>query len=394
MNITPEFTIEEIAGADELAPVWVELEARADAPFYLSWDWIGCWLREAKLRPTVLAGRIAGRIVLLAVVTPASRRDVLPIAFHGLHLNMSGVPAQDIITTEYNGFLIDRDWAGRIESKAIAFLLRGLVVAGQRRDELHLKNVADGFQRWLPESGLTVRELQRKPSWRVDLSAIRAGEKSYLNGLSSNTRQQIRRSMRLYEQHGKLSASPAATVPEALEYLDGLAELHQRYWNSRGEPGGFSFQFFAEFQRSLIQTCLPRGTVEIIKVAAGDHIIGYVYNMVYRGEVSAYQTGFNYESDARLKPGLVSHTLCIEQHIRDGSAVYDFLAGEHRYKANLGDPGPDLIYLLAERPTLALMAETRLHDARRKLGAVWRQLRQTHRVGASPRAHRASNVDP
>jgi CelD/BcsL family acetyltransferase involved in cellulose biosynthesis len=191
-----------------------------------------------------------------------------------------------------------------------------------------------------------------------------------------------------------LSALRAATVPEALMFLDGLTELHQRYWNSRGQPGGFSFQFFASFQRSLIQTCLPHGTVEIVKVAAGDHIIGYVYNMVYRGYVYAYQTGFNYESDARLKPGLVSHALCIEQHLRDGSAVYDFLAGEHRYKASLGARGPDLIYLLVERPTLALLAETKLYDARLKLGAVWQQLRRTQRGDVSSPARSVSDADP
>ena len=80
------------------------------------------------------------------------------------------------------------------------------------------------------------------------------------------------------------------------------------------------------------------------------------------------KTGFRYESDPRLKPGLVSHCLCINRHLDDGSDVYDFMAGDARYKANLGEPGPDMIYLLAERPTWPLQLESALHGAKRRLG--------------------------
>ena len=360
---------------DELRRLWLELEQRAAPPYFLSWDWIGCWLHEASLHPVVLIGSVDARIVLLGIVIPSTRRDVLPIAFHGFQLNMTGDPQQDIITTEYNGFMVERAWVGRIEAEAIAFLLSGVVVAGQRRDELHLKNIAADFQPTVAASGFAVREVQRKPSWRVDLDAIRAAGRQYLDCLSANTRQQIRRSMRLYEKRGELTAVRASSVTEALAFFEGFKELHQRYWNGRGEPGGFSFPFFEAFQRRLIQTCMSHGTVALMRVSAGSFVIGYVYNLVYRGHVSAYQTGFQYESDARLKPGLVSHALCINQHLAAGDAVYDFLAGEHRYKANLGEPGPDMIYLLAERPTWPHRFESALYGAKDRLGMVQRKLR-------------------
>jgi CelD/BcsL family acetyltransferase involved in cellulose biosynthesis len=325
----------------------------------------------------VVIGRVDGRIVLLGIVMPSTRRDVLPIDFHGLQLNMTGDPQQDIITTEYNGFMVDLAWVGRIEAEAIAFLLSGVVVAGQRRDELHLKNIAADFQQTVGASGFAFREVQRKPSWRVDLDAIRTAGKQYLDCLSANTRQQIRRSMRRYEKRGELTAVRASSVSEALTFFEEFKELHQRYWNGRGEPGGFSFPFFEAFQRRLIRTCMSRGTIELVKVSAGAFVVGYVYNLVYRGHVSAYQTGFQYEADSRLKPGLVSHTLCINRHLADGNMVYDFLAGEHRYKANLGEPGPDMIYLLAERPTWPHRFESALYGARGRLGMVQRKLRHT-----------------
>ena len=111
-------------------------------------------------------------------------------------------------------------------------------------------------------------------------------------------------------------------------------------------------------------------------------MIGYVYNLVYRRHVYAYQTGFHYESDPRLKPGLVSHCLCIDRHLDDGSDVYDFMAGDARYKANLGEPGPDMLYLLAERPTWPLRLESALHGAKRWLGTAGQRLRAVNRTGS------------
>jgi len=361
------FEISTSMGLAELERAWQDLEQRASPHFFLSWDWVGCWISEALPEPAVLIGRVDDRIVLLGALAPSSRRDVLPITIHGLQLQAIGNLQQDIITIEYNGFLVDRDWVGKVETAAISHLLNGVIVDGHRRDELHLRNISADLEPAVTASDYYFSELQRKPSWRVDLAQVRAAGKQYLESLSANTRQQIRRSIRLYEKRGPLVARPARSVPEALAFLDGLKELHQRYWTGRGEPGAFAYPFFEHFQRRLIQACLPNGTVEIVQVSAGSDVIGYIYNFLYRGHVYAYQSGFLYEEDSRLKPGLVSHALCIELHRENGSRIYDFMAGDARYKANLGQPGPDMLYLLAERPTWPLKLESALHGIKRRL---------------------------
>src|SRR6185312_3345625 len=40
------FSIVTVDSVDGLERMWRELEARADGSFFLSWHWIGCWLRE------------------------------------------------------------------------------------------------------------------------------------------------------------------------------------------------------------------------------------------------------------------------------------------------------------------------------------------------------------
>lgn len=357
----------------DLALLWRDLEARADITFFLSWSWIGAWIAELGHCPPVLFGEASGALVLLGLVVPRRRAEAGVIRVNGLRLHTTGENGKDCIAIEYNGFVVDRAWVGRIEAEAVDWLLRRAIVGGRRRDELHVVGVLERDGAMLVPSGCLVQEPYRKPSWRVDLDAVRASGKSYLDTLSANTRQQIRRSMRLYQEAGPLSATRAADVPTGLCWLDGLKELHQRQWQARGEPGGFAFPFFERFQRRLVADCIPRGEVELLRVARGEQAIGYVYNLVLRGHVLAFVTGFLYEEDKRLKPGLVCHTLAIERHLGEGASVYDFLAGETRYKSNLGMPGPDFVYLLIQRPTPVTRAERLLRRGWERVRALRRR---------------------
>ena len=318
---------------------------------------MGAWIAELEAPPLVLVGEANGALVLLALLVPRLRREAAgAIRVRGLHLHATGREEIDVVAQEYNGFLVDRAWAGRADAGATAWLL-GRRVGPHRFDELHIKDiVADQAPVLTPPDAL-VRELSRKPSWRVDLDAVRAGGAAYLDTLSANTRQQIRRAMRIYEERGALVAERAPDAATALEWLDALAMLHQRHWEERGRPGGFAFPFFVRFQRRLVAACVPRGTAEVVRVTAGNQPIGYVYNLVLRGHVLAFVTGFVADDDGRLKPGLVSHALCIERHLAEGARLYDFMAGAYRYKASLGQPGPELVYLQLQRPTPMTRAE-------------------------------------
>lgn len=370
--MTVTFEIIEGMARSALEALWSDLEARATPTVFLSWDWIGGWIETADITPAILIGRHDGRTVLLATLMPGARRSVSGLTVYTLHLNATGVQAQDIITIEYNGFLVESGFEGRFDAAAIRFLTSGITIAGHRRDELHIKTAPAPIDTAIVESNVAFSEVQCKPSYRIDLNAVRASGKVYLDTLSANTRQQIRRSMRLYEKRGALLATRATSVEQAFGWLDKLGELHQVYWIARGQAGGFANPFFVKFQRHMLQRCLATGVVELFRVSAGEHAIGYVYNFVYRGHAYAYLTGTLYEDDAKLKPGLVNHTLCIEAHLAEGAAFYDFMAGDNRYKSNLGKPGPDMFYFVAQRPTLALKLENRLRTLKHRFNA-WRK---------------------
>jgi CelD/BcsL family acetyltransferase involved in cellulose biosynthesis len=362
-----DFALRTDLGWDELSVLWRDLETRADATFFLSWDWIGCWLAETAISPPVLVGRQGGVVVLLGALVPSSRPETGPIAIRGARLHATGDDEQDVITIEYNGFLVDRALGDTAEDSAVAFLMQS-----RRIDELLLRNVARDYAAAGSGTGLLHTLIWRKPSFRIDLDAVRATGRTYLDGLSANSRQQIRRSMRLYEKSGPLRLTRARDVAEAMAFLDGLKELHQPYWISRGERGAFAYPFFVRFQHRLITTCFDHGTLELVRISRGDVAIGYLYNLIYRRRVFAYQSGFLFEADAKLKPGLVSHVMCIEDHVQNGMGLYDFMAGDARYKSSLGQPGPDMRYVLVQRPTAMIRLENRLRRLRRRLRAIAR----------------------
>ncbi|HEX5325829.1 MAG TPA: GNAT family N-acetyltransferase [Acetobacteraceae bacterium] len=374
MTAAIRFHIQTDLSADDLGLLWRDLEARADITFFLSWHWIGAWIAELGECPPVLVGEASGALVLLGLLVPRRRQEAGVIRVNGLRLHTTGDRTKDCIAIEYNGFLVDRAWAGHAPREAAAWLLCGAAVGGRRRDELHIVAMTEQQARSITPPDAFVQMPYRKPSWRVDLAAIRESGRDYLDTLSANTRQQVRRSMRLYDADGGLTSERATDVPTALHWLDGLKELHQRQWQARDKPGGFAFPFFERFQRRLISSCIPRGTVELLRVRRGEQAIGYVYNLVLRGHVLAFVTGFLYEADKRLKPGLVCHALAINRHLYEGAAVYDFLAGETRYKSNLGTPGPDFVYLLLQRRTAATRTE-------RVLRRGWERVKAASRHG-------------
>ncbi len=363
------FAVEPFADLDSLERAWRDLEARADCSFFLSWRWIGCWLRETGLHPAVVAGRLDGRVVSLALFVTRRMWRHRWLHANTIFLHETGDPALDINFIEYNGILVDRSLDAAAIESCLAFLIGTPVVGGASAawDELYLGGVPIDYVERLERCGLTLRIVAQKPSAVIDFAALRARQRGYLDELSANTRYQIRRSLRLYEKRGPLRLDIAGDATQALAFLDGLKILHQRHWEPRGKGGAFSYPFLERFHRSLIADCLPDGNVELLRISAGEALIGYLYNFIWRGWVGTYLSGFVYEDDARLKPGLVSYYLCAERHLANGMRVQDFLAGDDRYKTSLGRPGPDMIWLALQRPRLRFRLEAALRRVKHVL---------------------------
>ncbi len=169
-----------------LEPFWRDLESRSDCSFFLSWDWIGCWLDEIDASPILVEGRAGDAVVVLGVFCPGAAR---PFAIRSVRLQETGQAEVDSLYIEYNGLLIDRRWAGIGERLCIEALL----AEGARRGRAGWDRIVIGAAAEPVVAAL--RDVQPKPrleapiqTSHVDLAAIRAAGGDYLAAISANTR--------------------------------------------------------------------------------------------------------------------------------------------------------------------------------------------------------------
>ncbi|GKQ49677.1 hypothetical protein BRSPCE3_05310 [Bradyrhizobium sp. Ce-3] len=361
--------LQDIAG---LETSWKELEARAPRSFYLSWLWVGTWLKHLPrgAQPHVLVARMSGRTVGLAIVC---RRTVWSFGPQGRArwlLHETGDARFDRLFIEYNGILVDQAVAAPVTAACLEALAHSLSVS----DELVLSGVDLDFEavasRAAGRSGLVTEVREADVARWVDFTKIGQKSGDYRASLGRSTRQAVNRAIRLYAERGPLAFRVMETAADALAAFDMLAGFHQSRWGSKGS---FANPGFRPFHEDLIARGVPSGAVRMSRTLAGEQTIGVLYNFVHEGQVLNYQSGFLYEPDGRLKPGLVSHVLSIEDSRSRGERGYDFLAGFARHKSQLANAEHAMMWIVVGADTLERRIEARVRRARQALGQLLRK---------------------
>lgn len=343
----------------ELATDWRDLESRANGSFFNSWSWIGPWLgtyaAEAQACAAIglLSVRNCDRLIAMALIG----RRLRPWYRGGgnaLFLHQTGRDDDTAAFIEYNTFLTDRAVAQEATAAAITFIANAPIFADGpwRMGSFTVAGADETLTSALAATKLRHCLARAAQCPWVDLREQAEGLDSYLSRLSANTRAQVRRSMRLYESRGPLTLTPAPDHPTARAYMRDLRRLHEETWTRRGSGlGAFSHPVFAYFTAALVEIGLGEGSVDVLRVAAGDETVGLLLNFVHAGHVYAYQSGLAYCDDNRLKPGLVTHALAIAHYRARGMKAYHFMAGDSRYKTSLGTDIEVLSWLTCHRDT-------------------------------------------
>lgn len=369
----PDFTnvqvsLTNMTSVDHMLAMWAELQSRATHSFFLSAGWMRAWLEclPMKDRPAVLVAEQGGRVVGLGLLGRHCQRRRGVIKSNGLHLNETGDEQYDHLTMEHNGFLADPT----CEPEVLHAILEFLAGSATDWDELHFSAIdaTNPVCNLLsqPPAPLVSRLVKESAVPIVDLQRLRESGAEYLSQLSGNTRSQIRRAMRQHEQIGKLAIDRPESAADALNFFDEMKTLHQAYWQSCGEPGAFGSEFYDRFHRTLITQRWTLGEIQLLRVRAGDHVVGLLYNFLHRGRVLFYQSGIDYGGDRKLKPGLVCQVLAVQDNLQIGADVYDFLFGSSQYKQSLSTASESLRWMVWQRPHWRFRMENWLRQAKRK----------------------------
>jgi hypothetical protein len=355
MTVKAEISVERLNWRQwsSFAPTWERVHSSSpEASFFLSREWVDCWLATfgGEFNPDLLAFVRDGEVVGCCLLVRRTQW-IRGVRLRRIYMNCAGEDDADSTSIEYNSLLSLPDCALEVAKTFQTFL------QGEQWDELLLDGVAEHSSFSTALQSLGSSEVLPQPAHHVDFSRLRRDAADFDSALSPNTRQQIRRSLRGYERTGgPCILRVAQTSREATEMIARLADLHQVAWQNRGRRGAFSSSRFTAFHRRLVAAAFEQNRLLLLEVRSGAELIGVLYNFLYRGRVYFYQSGFRYDSDGRLKPGLVSHYLAI-RHCLAQLAIneYDFMAGDSQYKRSLATASRPLAWIVVRRSTPATL---------------------------------------
>jgi hypothetical protein len=311
-------------------PVWwkfLHRDARNGA-VCLSSAWMGTWIETygAHFKGEWVWWSCNEKIVGGCLLLHRAIRVGL-FSFETLFLNASGATFERSPLAEYNDILYVTGFDDAIATDLAIFL------SDIKWDRFVLTGCSTYgiIGRVISAIPFTKTEIELKPAPYVDMNAL--SHTPYISQLTSNTRSQIRRTERIYRDTcGPVSMTSAASLEAAQAYFRELIEMHNARWTRKGLTGSFSNGPAVEFHEKLIRELWPMGGVNLICVKAGESTIGVLYNFIAHQKVFFFQSGFVYQADNKMKPGLLTHYLAIESYKGRGLLEYDFLAGDSQYK--------------------------------------------------------------
>jgi CelD/BcsL family acetyltransferase involved in cellulose biosynthesis len=323
--------IEQVRGLDalhELEADWKRVYAAdPEGQFFLSWPWMS---KRLERRP--------GWFVLVA----RAAADASPIAFFPLRdrtrkssregklveLSMPGRGAAD-----YTGFICEPEHQRPVARAFAAYLLE------LDWHELRLECLRASDQRAGDFLGCFTAahfDVKREPmvmSSGIDNAICPYAElpddwDRYLAKLSSNTRQRLRRLLRMVDGSSvRITTTTAETAERDVEIL-------LRLWRARwGQKKGDRLQTILDSTREELLDAMDNGTLYLTLLWRDDKPLGANSCMLDRTKREMlFQIGARDEGAEELSPGLLLHAHAIRTAIERGLMRYDFMRGNEPYK--------------------------------------------------------------
>lgn len=367
-SVAPEFrVISSLAGVEELADDWRELwHADPMATIFQCFEWVFTWLDvyssyvdEIFIVACYSEGALVGLcpFYLRYRNGPGFRQKQLLFVGTGEpervevaaeYMNLLSVAGHRRFCLEQVGLALD----SRTDIGAV--MLFDLV---ETRTQPLLAVLTDRFPRCsLNPVGF---------NFAVPVSAERL-PKTFSVALRKSAGNKLNRLMRL-GGFRLISAHDSATSQRLFR---AMAELHNRRWQKRGEPGAFAEELFRDFHRRVIELLLPLEAVILFGLEINGTIIAVHYCLVSPNRCHYYQGGIDEDFRPNVSPGLMCHVIAHQECRKRGIASYDLMKGSgDDYKAGLARPQDKLLRYSGFRNCSELLKHATTTLARRAVDA-------------------------
>lgn len=310
-------------------------DADPDAQLFMSWKWLSGWLRQIASPWLVLGAKASERAdaPYVAFLPLRIQTKLENARFHN-ELNMAGN-----FSADYTGILC----APGMEHQAIPAFARQL--KGMNWARLNLENIRMSEPRirlllaHFPKASFQTNEINRVG--KVDnidnnlcpFSALPPDWNAYLDMLSSNTRQKIRRLLRLVDESGEYRITVATS--ETLERdLNTLLKFWEVKWTPRK---GDLVHSLVRSNQAMLTRSFGADLLYLPTLWKEDRPLAALATLIDRRKHAFlfYMTGRDETFDGP-PPGVILHAHSIRHAIAGGFTEYDFLRGNESYKYSFG----------------------------------------------------------
>lgn len=335
---------------NQLQKHWLSVQRNKDVPYFLTWDWISCWIGTYDPSIVFVTAKFKDEIIAIGLFTCSVENRHGFIKSNQYRLYQMGDKLRDQIWMEYNDFIaVDEHRVDGVNA-----CIKALQQVDRNWDEIIISMMTRSRAKQLMDNNSQTNILLTNSCYAVNLDTVRKNNLDYLSSLTRNTRYQIQRSIRLYQEfHGDLKLTIAHSSDQALEFFHEAGKLHVLRWSD----SGYNNEQFIQFHQNLIIENYSQKNIDLMKVSAGDVTVGILYFQKVNKNVYFYLHGLNYESDNKLKPGLVGHALATQYYIDQGMQVYDYMGGYSQYKCQLASRTEDMITICIQRPRVMFTIE-------------------------------------
>lgn len=304
--------------------------------FFTTSFWIISWLESLPTPPQVFYFCKDEKVIGIALLNITQSHKLLPMHTKAW-LNQMGDMQSDQSWIEFNKvYCHPEDQAACSEALAEHLLGNNVVyeLFVSMTTELTLwSSIAEKLNKAIDKKTIT--------GFRRHLGNCCTAEK-IIETLSKNSRSQLRRAIKKTQSElGPIELS-VASDSQTEAYLAELAQLHIKQWEKTKEGSGFKNSIFTAQHDYLLKHASE--FITLLKVTAGETILGYTYNFTWQDTVYFYCSGVNHEiysgenhSNTHLKPGYVLHLYAMAYFAEKGFTTYDFLGGDSQYKRTLAN---------------------------------------------------------
>jgi|HubBroStandDraft_1064217.scaffolds.fasta_scaffold09613_3 CelD/BcsL family acetyltransferase involved in cellulose biosynthesis len=325
LNVRVLTTLESL---EELRPAWEELLSQyPQSSIFSAWEWLAPWWRAfgADQQLHVLAFEdLSSRLVGLAPLSISVHAD-LGKKWKALRLMGDGSGDSDNLDVPVVPGCADR---------VALQLLRYLEHQSSLWDFCEFNTlpaeswVANRLMSLLEEKGWSYSTGQT-PRCSVSLPG---DWEAYLAELSSKVRKNYKYYHRKFEKQPATRIYRCSSDADWLARLEELFELHQKRWQSEGQPGSFSSLTRRGFYQDLSAVLLQRNWLEFWLLEIDGKTVATDYGFRYGDTAYALQAGFDL-AHGLDSPGFYLKGRMLKALIESGVRRYDFLGGFTESKA-------------------------------------------------------------